>query len=48
MRAEMFNAFNRVHFGQGSLTIQSQTFGILSLTAGDQINTPRQMLKVYF
>jgi hypothetical protein len=50
-RAEMFNAFNRVRFGQGSLTIQSQTFGILSQTAGDQINSPRQMqlaLKLYF
>ena len=50
-RAEMFNAFNRVRFGQGSLTLQSQTFGILSQTAGDQINSPRQMqlaLKLYF
>ena len=50
-RAEMFNAFNRVRFGQGSLTIQSQTFGVLSQTAGDQINSPRQMqlaLKLYF
>jgi hypothetical protein len=50
-RAEMFNAFNRSRFGQGSLTIQSQTFGILSQTAGDQINSPRQMqlaLKLYF
>ncbi|MEO8595114.1 MAG: carboxypeptidase-like regulatory domain-containing protein [Candidatus Solibacter sp.] len=43
LRAEMFNAFNRVRFGQGSLTIQSQTFGLLSQTAGDQANTPRQM-----
>ena len=37
--------------GQGSLTIQSQTFGILSQTAGDQSNSPRQMqlaLKLYF
>src|SRR5438105_4429383 len=51
LRAEMFNAFNRVRFGQGSLTVQSQTFGILSQTAGDQINSPRQMqlaLKLYF
>lgn len=51
IRAEMFNAFNRVRFGQGSLTIQTQTFGILSQTAGDQINSPRQMqlaLKLYF
>jgi hypothetical protein len=51
LRGEMFNAFNRVRFGQGSLTIQNQSFGILSQTAGDQINTPRQMqlaLKLYF
>ncbi len=50
-RAEMFNAFNRVRFGQGSLTLQSQTFGVLSNTAGDQANSPRQMqlaLKLYF
>ena len=43
LRAEMFNAFNRVRFGQGSLTIQNQSFGILSQTAGDQNNSPRQM-----
>ena len=33
------------------LMIQSQTFGILSNTAGDQINSPRQMqlaAKLYF
>lgn len=50
-RAEAFNAFNRVRFGMGNLQIQAQTFGILSQTAGDQINTPRQMqmaLKLYF
>lgn len=50
-RGEMFNAFNRVRFGSGSLTIQSQSFGVLSQTAGDQSNTPRQMqvaLKIYF
>ena len=50
-RAEMFNAFNRVRFGMGSLTLQSQTFGVLSKTAGDQANSPRQMqlaLKLYF
>jgi len=50
-RGEMFNAFNRVRFGTGSLSIQSQSFGVLSQTAGDQINTPRQMqvaLKIYF
>ena len=47
----MFNAFNRVRFGFGSLTIQSQTFGVLSNTAGDQANSPRQMqlaAKLYF
>ena len=50
-RGEMFNAFNRVRFGRGSLTLQSQTFGVLSNTAGDQANSPRQMqlaLKLYF
>ena len=50
-RAEMFNAFNRVRFGNGSLSLQSQTFGILSQTAGDQANSPRQIqlaLKLYF
>src|SRR4030095_10078694 len=34
LRGEMFNAFNRTRFGFGSLTIQSQTFGVLSNTAG--------------
>ena len=51
LRAEMFNALNRTRFGQGSLTIQSQTFGVLSQTAVDQINSPRQMqvaAKLYF
>ena len=50
-RAEMFNAFNRVRFGLGSLSLQSTTFGVLSQTAGDQANSPRQMqlaLKLYF
>lgn len=50
-RAELFNAFNRVRFGQGSLSLQSQAFGVLSRTAGDQANSPRQMqlaLKLYF
>ncbi len=50
-RAEMFNAFNRVRFGLGSLGLQSTTFGVLSQTAGDQANSPRQMqlaLKLYF
>ena len=50
-RVEMFNAFNRVRFNNGSLQVQSQTFGVLSQTAGDQANSPRQMqlaLKIYF
>jgi hypothetical protein len=50
-RAEAFNAFNRVRFGLGSLGLQSQTFGVLSQTAGDQANSPRQLqlaLKLYF
>jgi hypothetical protein len=50
-RVEMFNAFNRVRFGLGSLGLQSQTFGVLSQTAGDQSNSPRQMqlaAKIYF
>jgi len=50
-RAEMFNAFNRVRFGLGSLGLQTTTFGVLSRTAGDQINSPRQMQlapKLYF
>jgi len=51
IRVEMFNAFNRVRFGLGSLGLQSQTFGVLSQTAGDQSNSPRQMqlaAKIYF
>jgi hypothetical protein len=50
-RAELFNAFNRVRFGMGSLSLQSQNFGVLSRTAGDQANSPRQIqlaLKLYF
>jgi hypothetical protein len=50
-RAELFNAFNRTRFGNGSLGLQSQTFGVLSQTAGDQTNSPRQIqlaLKLYF
>jgi hypothetical protein len=50
-RAEFFNVFNRVRFGLGSLGLQSQTFGVLSQTAGDQANSPRQIqlaLKLYF
>ncbi len=49
-RAEAFNAFNRVRFGTGSLTIQSQQFGVLT-SSGDLLNTPRQLqlaLKLYF
>ena len=45
------NAFNRVRFGLGSLGLQSTTFGVLSQTAGDQANSPRQIqlaLKLYF
>jgi hypothetical protein len=51
LRGEFFNAFNRVRFGLGSLGLQSQTFGVLSQTAGDQANSPRQIqlaLKLYF
>ena len=51
LRAEAFNVFNRVRFGLGSLSLQSQTFGVLSQTAGDQANSPRQLqlaLKIYF
>jgi hypothetical protein len=49
-RAEAFNAFNRVRFGTGSTTLQSQSFGRLT-SNGDLLNTPRQMqlaLKLYF
>ncbi len=51
IRMEMFNAFNRVRFGLGSLGLQSTTFGVLSQTAGDQANSPRQLqlaAKIYF
>jgi hypothetical protein len=51
LRGEFFNAFNRTRFGLGSLNLQSQTFGVLSQTAGDQANSPRQIqlaLKLYF
>lgn len=50
-RGEMFNAFNRVRFNMGDLTLQSQNFGVLGRTAGDQGNSPRQIqfaLKLYF
>lgn len=49
-RAEAFNAFNRVRFGTGSLSLQSNQFGQL-LTSSDLLNSPRQMqmaLKLYF
>ena len=49
-RAEAFNAFNRVRFGTGSTSLQSQSFGRL-LSNGDLLNTPRQLqlaLKLYF
>jgi hypothetical protein len=51
LRGELFNAFNRVRFGLGALGLQEQTFGVLSRTAGDQANSPRQIqlaLKLYF
>ncbi len=49
-RAEFFNAFNRVRFGTGSLSLQSNQFGQL-LSSADLLNDPRQMqlaLKFYF
>jgi hypothetical protein len=49
-RAEAFNVFNRVRFGTGSTSLQSQTFGVLT-GSGSQINSPRQLqlaLKLYF
>lgn len=51
LRGELFNAFNRIRFGMGNLSLQSQTFGVLGQTAGDQANSPRQIqvaLKLYF
>ncbi|MES1261696.1 MAG: carboxypeptidase regulatory-like domain-containing protein [Acidobacteriota bacterium] len=50
-RAEAFNVFNRVRFGQGSTQLQSQNFGRLTVSAGNQANAPRQLqlaLKLYF
>lgn len=50
LRWEMFNAFNRVRFGTGSLTLQSPQFGQLT-SSGDLLNSPRSMqvaLKLYF
>jgi len=49
-RAEAFNLFNRVRFGTGSTSLQSQNFGRLTSSA-DLLNTPRQLqlaLKLYF
>jgi len=49
-RAEAFNLFNRVRFGTGSTSLQSQNFGRLTSSA-DLLNTPRQLqlaLKFYF
>lgn len=49
-RAEAFNAFNRVRFGTGSLSLQSSQLGILT-SSTDLLNTPRQLqlaLKLYF
>ena len=58
-RAEAFNVFNRVRFGDGAsctgglcapAQLQSSTFGVLA-GAGSQLNTPRQLqlaLKLYF
>jgi hypothetical protein len=49
-RAEAFNIINRVRFGTGSTSLQSQTFGVLT-GSGSQINSPRQLqlaLKLYF
>jgi hypothetical protein len=50
-RMEMFNATNWARFNMGSLNLQAQNFGVLSNTAGDQGNSPRQIqfaLKLYF
>ncbi len=41
-RFEMFNAFNRVRFGTGSTTLQSQTYGRLTSNS-DILNNPRQI-----
>jgi hypothetical protein len=49
-RAEAFNVFNRVRFGTGGTTLQTQTFGRLT-SSSDLLNTPRQLqlaLKLYF
>jgi hypothetical protein len=49
-RAEAFNAFNRVRFGTGSTSLQSQSFGRLT-SNGDLLNSPRQVqlaMKLYW
>ena len=49
-RAEFFNAFNRVRFGNGVQVIQDPNFGHLTSNT-DILNTPRQIqfaLKLYF
>ena len=49
-RAEAFNLLNRVRFGTGSTSLQSQSFGVLT-GSGSQINSPRQLqlaAKLYF
>jgi hypothetical protein len=49
-RAEAFNALNRVRFGTGSTSLQSQSFGRLT-SNGDLLNSPRQIqlaLKLYW
>ena len=50
LRGEAFNAFNRVRFGTGSLSLQSNQLGQLT-GSGDLLNSPRSMqvaLKLYF
>ncbi len=50
IRAEAFNAFNRVRFGTGNTQLQNPLFGVLT-GSGSQFNTPRQLqlaAKLYF
>jgi hypothetical protein len=50
IRAEAFNAFNRIRFGTGSSTLQDVNFGHLT-GSDDPLNGPRQMqlaLRRYF
>jgi hypothetical protein len=49
-RAEAFNVFNRVRFGDGNTQLQNPQFGVLT-GSGSQLNTPRQLqlaLKLYY